>query len=108
MRLDHTSKQSEVGFSCILTIFGFLKHVGLPTGRGRLSFACSEILEAERFFLSAFSVRARVVARAIPVFGFLADGIAFPAGRLTSSSMPPSKPRARAKPDAASPWLRRE
>ena len=38
------------------------------------------MLEAERTFLSASSVRARVVARAIPVFGFLADGIAFTSG----------------------------
>jgi methyl-accepting chemotaxis protein len=39
------------------------------------------MLEAKRFFLSAFSVRARIVALAlIPVGGFLVNGIAFTAG----------------------------
>ena len=39
------------------------------------------MLEAKRFFLSAFSVRARMVALAlIPVGGFLANGIAFKSG----------------------------
>jgi methyl-accepting chemotaxis protein len=39
------------------------------------------MIEAKRFFLSAFSVRARIVALAlIPVGGFMANGIAFTSG----------------------------
>jgi methyl-accepting chemotaxis protein len=42
---------------------------------------CREMLEPKRFFLSAMSVRARIVALAlIPVGGFLANGFAFTAG----------------------------
>jgi methyl-accepting chemotaxis protein len=39
------------------------------------------MIEAKRFFLSAFSVRARIVALAlVPLGGFLANGIAFTSG----------------------------
>jgi methyl-accepting chemotaxis protein len=58
--------------------------------------------EAKRFFLSAFSVRARIVALAlIPVGGFLANGIAFTAGDANVQAAFGSVNRAAALADAS-------
>jgi methyl-accepting chemotaxis protein len=60
------------------------------------------MLEAKRFFLSAFSVRARIVALAlIPVGGFLANGIAFTSGDANVQAAFASVNRAAALADAS-------
>src|SRR5687767_1823284 len=60
------------------------------------------MIEFKRFFLSAFSVRARIVALAlIPVGGFLANGIAFTSGDTGVRVASASVNRAAALSDAA-------
>ena len=60
------------------------------------------MLEAKRFFLSAFSVRARMVALAlIPVGGFLANGIAFKSGEADVQAAFANVNRAAALSDAS-------
>jgi len=60
------------------------------------------MFEAKRFFLSAFSVRARIVALAlIPVAGFLANGIAFTSGEADVRAAFGSVNRASALSDAS-------
>ncbi len=60
------------------------------------------MIEAKRFFLSAFSVRARIVALAlIPVGGFLANGIAFTSGDAAVHAAFDSVNRAAALADAS-------
>ena len=60
------------------------------------------MIEFKRFFLSAFSVRARIVALAlIPVGGFLANGIAFTSGDTDVRLAFASVNRAAALSDAA-------
>ncbi|HET7679689.1 MAG TPA: methyl-accepting chemotaxis protein [Xanthobacteraceae bacterium] len=59
------------------------------------------MVEAKRFFLSAFSVRARIVALAlIPLGGFLANGIAFTSGEADVQAAFGSVNRAAALSDA--------
>src|SRR6187397_1353270 len=78
-----------------------LGHPPGPSDRRSL-FACSEMLEAKRFFLSAFSVRARIIALAlIPVAGFLANGIAFTSGDADVQAAFGSVNRAAALSDAS-------
>ena len=60
------------------------------------------MLEAKRFFLSAFSVRERMVALAmIPVGGFLANGIAFKSGEADVRAAFANVNRAAALSDAS-------
>jgi methyl-accepting chemotaxis protein len=60
------------------------------------------MLEAKRFFLSAFSVRARVVALAlVPVVGFLANGIVFTSGEAEVNAAFATVKRAAALADSA-------
>src|SRR5688572_1412258 len=66
------------------------------------AFAYPEMVEAKRFFLSAFSVRARIVALAlIPLGGFLANGIAFKSGEADVQAAFGSVNRAAALSDAS-------
>ena len=60
------------------------------------------MLETKRFFLSAFSVRARIIAIALfPVLGFLANGSAFTRGEAEVEAAFESANRAAAMSDAA-------
>jgi methyl-accepting chemotaxis protein len=63
---------------------------------------CRDMVEAKRFFLSAISVRARIIALAlIPVGGFLANGIAFTSGEADVRAAFTSFNRAAALSDAS-------
>jgi methyl-accepting chemotaxis protein len=60
------------------------------------------MIEPKRFFLSAISVRARIVALAlIPVCGFLANGIAFTSGQADVQAAFASVNRVAALSDAS-------
>src|SRR3954469_1283298 len=62
----------------------------------------AEMIETKRFFLSAVSVRARIIAFAlIPVAGFLANGIAFTSGEADVQTAFASVHRAAALADAS-------